>query len=320
MGLFSKALKVVPFLKHVYKERYLILDLFESGAIRFIKFSPPGHFYSPIPDIHQIEKKADSIFNCAIKDLSAIDLNSQYQLDLVTLFVNFYEEIPFADKPKSDFRYYFKNAYFSYGDGIVAYAFLRHLNPKKIIEVGSGFSSALMLDVNDLYLNREVHFTFIEPYPERLMQLLSEQDKAEVSIIEELVQNIDLNLFESLDAGDILFIDSSHVAKIGSDVLHILFEILPVLKKGVYIHFHDILWPFEYPEHWVKEGRAWNEAYFLRAFLQNNSDYEVAFFNSYMESNHSEVLNVKMPKAMTISGPGVSPSNTSIWLRKKCEA
>jgi hypothetical protein len=173
-----------------------------------------------------------------------------------------------------------------------------------------------MLDINDLFLNKEVDFTFIEPFPDRLLSLLTENDKSKVKVETKPVQEVELSIFSSLEANDILFIDSSHVAKINSDVLHIIFHILPRLKKGVIIHFHDVLWPFEYPKNWLEEGRAWNEAYFLRAFLQNNVSFEILYFNSYMALHHMNMLEKMMPKILKEPTSRVTPGNTSLWLRK----
>ena len=115
---------------------------------------------------------------------------------------------------------------------------------------------------------------------------------------------------------DILFVDASHVGKWHSDVLHILFEILPKLNKGVLVHFHDVMWPFEYPQSWLEEGRAFNEAYFLRAFLQYNSAFEVVFFNSFMVAKHAELLRMKMPRMLKSPSTPETIGNSSLWLRK----
>jgi hypothetical protein len=120
---------------------------------------------------------------------------------------------------------------------------LRYFKPKQIIEVGSGFSSALMLDVNDI--------DFIDPYPHRLYSLLKEADAERHNVIADKVQNIDIGVFQKLKENDILFIDSSHVSKIGSDVNFLMFEVLPNIQSGVLIHFHDIFYNFEYPEYWA---------------------------------------------------------------------
>ena len=186
---------------------------------------------------------------------------------------------------------------------------LCHFKPQRIIEVGSGFSSAVMLDTNDLFFSKQIALTFIEPHPERLFSLLNDEDKKRHRIITEMVQNVPLETFDTLEANDILFIDSSHVAKVGSDVVHLLTNVLPRLNKGVIIHFHDIFWPFEYPEEWIREGRAWNEAYVLKAFLQFNAAFRILFFNSYLAIHHKEVLAQNFPLMLKNSGG-------SLWIEK----
>jgi hypothetical protein len=97
-------------------------------------------------------------------------------------------------------------------------------------------------------------------------------------LLELKVQDVQLAEFARLQAGDILFIDSSHVAKTGSDVLHLYFEVLPRLAPGVRIHVHDIFLPFDYPRRWVlDENRSWNEQYLLRALLMYSSRFKVDF-------------------------------------------
>ena len=154
----------------------------------------------------------------------------------------------------------FSSAINSSKQAIILYALLRRLRPKRIIEVGSGFSSALMLDSNDRFLDGSICSTFIEPYPERLRSLLTEHDKGRIELLQTAVQSVPRDVFAPPVTNDILFIDSSHVTKIGSDVNYLLFEILPRLKPGVVVHVHDVMWPFEYPKEWLMEGRAWNEA------------------------------------------------------------
>ena len=128
-------------------------------------------------------------------------------------------------------------------------------------------------------------------------------------ILAKKVYDVELETFTRLEAGDILFVDSSHVAKVGSDVNDIFFRILPALNPGVYIHFHDILDGFEYPREWIYAGRAWNEAYLLRAFLQYNHAFSIEFFNSWIwEWQTSELVSL-LPLARATPG-------TSIWLRK----
>ena len=116
-------------------------------------------------------------------------------------------------------------------------------------------------------------------------------------------------MFDQLEAQDLVFIDSSHVAKIGSDVTFILLRILPRLKRGVLVHFHDIFYPFSYPLSWIREGRAWNESLFLRAFLVGNSQFQLVAFNSYAGYSFPEVFRDRFPAFLNKTGG-------SMWIRK----
>lgn len=205
-------------------------------------------------------------------------------------------------------RYYLENGSYAYTDGIVLYALIRHFSPKRVIEIGAGFSSAVMLDTNELFMGGRIVFTFIEPFAERFFGLISDQDRTDTNIIEREVQDVDPAIFDQLEAGDILFVDSSHVVKTGSDVHYILFNVLPRLKSGVIIHFHDVFYPFEYPEDWVIEGRNWNEDYFLRAFLSYNSAFEILLFSHYLHTHHRDAFK-DMP--LCYRNPG-----GNLWLRK----
>ena len=124
-----------------------------------------------------------------------------------------------------------------------------------------------MMDVNELFFDNRISLNFVEPYPERLYSLMSERDKQVSTVLEKPVQEIGPDFFGQLEKNDILFIDSSHVAKCGSDVNYLFFEILPALKSGVLVHFHDVFYPFEYPRDWMFSGWNWNEDYLLKAFL-----------------------------------------------------
>ncbi|MFT3748921.1 MAG: class I SAM-dependent methyltransferase [Agriterribacter sp.] len=242
---------------------------------------PPGHFYSPIPKMDDVRRDDEGLFNKNIS-IEGIDFNDVRQLELLEKFRSYQNIIPFTDSPTSLFRYYYENEMYSHSSGSLLFSFLHYLKPKRIIEIGSGFSSALMLDVNNISFENSIKLTFIEPNPERLKGLLKEEDYKNATIIEKRVQDIDINIYAELEDNDILFIDSTHVSKIGSDVNKVIFEIIPRLKKGVYIHFHDILYPFEYPRDWIYKGVFWNESYILRAFLMYNTSFSIQFFNTYL--------------------------------------
>lgn len=267
----------------------------------------PGHYASPIPDVEEAIKALHQSTNLPVKD---IDLQPSKQLQLLCELTPYIKKIPFKESATdSNFRYYYNNTMFQRMDGTLLYALLMHFQPQKYYEVGSGFSSGLVLDVNEAEkLNLEL--TFIEPYPERLESILKENDRANTSIYKKKIQEVDISIFKELNQNDILFLDTSHIVKTGNDVTFWLFNILPVLKPGVIIHIHDIFWPFEYSENWIKEQKCYNEIYLIRAFLMNNPAYEILFFNHYIQSEYGDSLNKIDPLLLTQSGG-------SIYLRKK---
>jgi hypothetical protein len=314
--VFVRFLDKLKFVVQAWPERAYIRLLLESGNYRFLKFAPPGHFYSPIPDIKEVDAKSRTVSDHALAEISGVDLNFEAQVTLAREFTAYHSGIPFPDKKQEGSRYFFDNEFFSYGDAVVLYSMLLRFKPKRVIEVGSGFSSAAMLDVNEKFFNSEIDFTFIEPFPDRLLSLLRHKDAERCKILRAPVQEVPDDLFRELCENDILFVDSSHVAKMRSDVVHLLFKILPSLNRGVLVHFHDILWPFEYPDLWLYEGRAWNEAYILRAFLQYNNAFRIQYFNSMMEIHSGQFLRSKLPIATRTPSCPSTPSNTSLWVRK----
>jgi predicted O-methyltransferase YrrM len=304
MGMSVKKLPIYKVLRTVWRQGLKPLELNP-----YLQFVPPGHFYSPIPDQAFVAKHKDRLFDRRVEEIPGIALNARGQLALVEAFGSFYPEQPFHREKTSGVRYYFENSFFSYADAIALYSMLRHFRPRRVVEVGVGFSSAVMLDTSDLFLSKGISFTFVDPYPERLESLASQADIAANRLLRVPVQDVPPGVFESLEANDILFIDSSHVVKVGSDVVHLLTYVLPRLREGVLIHFHDVFWPFEYPEQWVAEGRAWNEDYVLKAFLQFNETFEILFFNSYLATHHAQSLERHLPLAL--ENPG-----GSLWIRK----
>lgn len=256
---------------------------------------PPGHYHSPIPDLDDVRAREHQIFDRSQPEVPGVDLRAADQLALLPEFARLYAEQPFADEPADGLRYGFANAYFGYGDGLALYGMLRHLQPKRLVEVGSGWSSALALDVNDRFLDGAMQCTFLEPYPARLHELLRPADKDRARIVEQPLHAVADEVFADLEAGDLLFIDSTHVSRVGSDVNRLFLEIVPALPPGVHVHVHDIFWPFEYPEAWVYEGRAWNESYLLRALLIGNDRLRVTWFNDYLGRFHSDAVAEAMP-------------------------
>lgn len=294
-----------------------VLELTQSTNFRFLSFAPPGHFYSPIPDYESIKSGRYTRFDAGLIQIPGLDIKEENQLNLIKRFSKLRSEIPWpAEGRHPDLRYHFDNIFFSYGDAVALFGMMREFQPKRMIEVGSGYSSAAMIDIDSMFLQQSTEFTFIEPHAERLNNLLIKDDEDRFNIIEKPVQQVPLSLFENLRQNDILFIDSSHVSKTGSDVNHLIHRVLPALLPGVIIHFHDIFWPFDYPKKWLKAGRAWNEAYLLLSFLQYNSAFEILFFNSWLEQHHRALVRQKLPLMLRQPSSHMTFGNSSLWLRK----
>lgn len=274
---------------------------------------PAGHFYSPIVSSPEILRRESQIYGPPPRTLDGVDLREEEQLGLIKALAGYYPDIPFSENVKNGYRYWYDNKYFIHPDSTSLYAMIRHFKPRRIIEAGSGFSSAVMLDTNQYFQGNSIKFTFIDPYPERLYSLLTKQDRTSTSIFTSPLQEIPLSTFEELEKDDFLFIDSTHVSKTGSDVNFFLFHIFPRLKPGVIIHIHDIFYPFEYPKAWVIYGNGrfgWNEAYILRAFLMHQNQYEILLFNDFLQTFHRDWFAEHMPNYAHHGNGG------SIYLRK----
>lgn len=281
-----------------------------------LAFAPPGHFYSPIPSRDDVARYAVEKFTRGPESLAGIDLNADGQLAMVQALGPLTEDFAFPDEPQEGTRYYAENGGFSPGDATVLAGMIRHFRPRRIVEAGAGYSTAVMLDVADR-LAAPVSIECIEPDPARLLSLLRDGDEAHLTLHETLVQHMPLSFFERLAANDILFIDSSHVLKLGSDVSFLLLDVLPRLAKGVVVHVHDITTPFEYPPHWYDEGRAWNEAPALRAFLAFNRGFEILFFSDYLVRFQHAALAAHMPRALRQpKAHEHGNASCSIWLRR----
>lgn len=304
----KKKLEGLPYIKRL-KDRISELEGNPKHAYA------AGHFYSPIPSIDDILQNDERIFKPDKAPLEGIDLNEKKQLTLLHKISAFYKEFPYLSDTPNNARYSLDNTYYYDSDAVFLYLIMRHFKPSKIIEIGSGFSSALMLDTNEYFLKNKTHCTFIDPHPDRLLSVLNGKDRDHHLVIPKCVQNVKIEVFQQLQEEDILFIDSSHVSKINSDVNFLLFEILPKLNKGVLIHIHDVFYPFVYPKKWLLGGRAWNEVFILRAFLQYNDAFEIILFNTFLETHYADWLNSHMPLCLK-KRPAQFSASGSIWLRK----
>lgn len=264
----------------------MIIKFLKSLKRQFRRFKgfgdfPSGHYYSPVPNLKEIDTQ---IFK-SISELPGINLTPESQIKFLENVVSKYKaefDCFGINEPQDDSGYFSLNGSFGEVDGDVLYSIIRHYRPENVIEIGSGFSTLLSvhaLEKNKTLYNVPYKLIAIEPYPP---DFLKNKLGLKIELLPKKVQEVDICLFSILKENDILFIDSTHVAKAGSDVCYEILEILPRLNKGVFVHIHDIFMPLEYPETWVMKNKIfWNEQYILQAFLAFNDSFEIIWAGNY---------------------------------------
>lgn len=289
----------------------------KKRAIETNLYKEPGHFYSPIGD--EAELKQYWISDHKARQKTRVDALLNY--DAMTAVWNEIAPsiIAFPMTQTEGFRYYGINSEFMYYDASILSGMIQHLNPRQIIEIGAGYSSAAMFDTVDrMRAPRLESFTTIDPDLSRINRL---SPPASSKLIKAQVQTIPVETFAALEPGDLFFIDSSHVLKTGSDVHYEYLHILPALKSGVIIHIHDVYYPFEYPRRWVvSQNRSWNEVYLVDMMLSHGDRYEVLFFNDAMLQNHSDRMRQNSDMFERFEAQETNNrqrNNGSIWLRKR---
>lgn len=288
----------------------------------------PTHFYFPVPSLKSFEKKDWG----ACRPCAAIDFRLEKQIEKLDG-----EVLPFADEwnfPESsagnENEFHFNNGFFERVDAEVAYSFVRQNKPKRIIEIGSG-NSTLVLGAameKNVAEGFEGELISIDPNP---VPYLKRGVPGLTQLIERPVQEVPLQLFRTLGADDILFIDSSHVVSMDSDVLYECLRILPELAPGVLVHFHDVFTPQDYPKKFVMTNLCfWSEQYLLEAMLSFNSAFKVVWSSSAMQQFHPDVLRKsfpewegsfsRMPSALKVFAPSLDGKNVwpcSFWIARE---
>ncbi|MBN1185857.1 MAG: hypothetical protein JXB49_26485 [Bacteroidales bacterium] len=280
----------------------------------FMRFVPPGHIYSPIPSSKNF-KISERINQDVFEGLK---FNEQKQLDLLTTLCNYEHLIPeFPDYPKENYRFFYRNNYFSYPDVSILICALLHFKIRKIVDIGGEkISPALILDLNEtLFKDNPIELIVIQP---ELLASNIDQNNENLTIIKENIQDVDRSIFKDLQENDLVFLDTTHNIKRGSDVNYIAYHILPILGKGVKVHLHDIYYPFEYPKEYFFEGKYWNEIYFWKAFLMFNEAFEIELFNSYFEHKYRDFMDKSFSKYFNgIKGElAIQGMGSSLWLKR----
>jgi hypothetical protein len=274
----------------------------------------PVHYYSPLPDLGDLSRRAVWTRR---SDLAGIDFRAESQLALLAeLGRSFGQECQWDRAPGTGpGRFHTPNNSFSFGCAAALHSLVRRHRPHRVIEIGSGLSSLVLAAA--LELNRQAgssaDYTIVDPYPSRLVQAgLPGLNR----LLKTPVEQTDLALYTALDADDILFVDSGHAVKTGGDVNFEILEILPRLKPGVLVHFHDIGLPYEYPEIYFRNPAFrvfWTEAYLLQAYLSSNSDYEILLAMNYLMVDQAAAFRSAFPHA----SDGGSQISGSFWIRRR---
>lgn len=275
------------------------------------------HFYMPVPDIKDL--LARGVFEQR-SELPGINFRPEAQLDLLNQLGKEYgEECTWPLKPTDDpFKFFLENGTFSYGCAAALHTIVRHFKPRRIIEVGSGnssivFSAALALNDRDAG-QKTCNYTIIDPYPGPAVS--SGKLYGLDNLIQERVELTDISRFEQLEENDILFIDSGHTVKIGSDVNFLILNVLPRLKPGVIIHFHDINLPMAPPKVYYTNPAFrvfWTEEFLLQAFLTYNEKFKILLALNWIQTDHMDKFCAAFPRFDLATNWATSGS---FWIQK----
>lgn len=272
----------------------------------------PVHYYSPVPDLADL--RARSIW-AKRSTMGGINFQPERQFEFLReLGTRFGHECNWPHDEVTPLEFHTNNLSFSYGCAASLHGVLRSYKPKRVIEVGSGNSTRVISSA--LRLNRAdgapCAYTVIDPYPSEATKGVTEIEKLEV----ERVELVDPQLFDTLGENDVLFVDSGHTVRIGGDVNFLILDVLPRLKPGVVVHFHDIPMPFEYNESYYTNPSfrmLWTESYLLQAFLSMNESFETLLAMSWIMADHK----VRFAAAFPTYDPEVHVnSSSSYWIRR----
>lgn len=256
------------------------------------------HYYDPYVDAGMLDHSLDRP-----RELPGIDMREAQQLLLLSRMVLGDEARQLGEPSGQGRDYYFGNGSFESGDAEFLYQFIRLTKPRRVVEIGSGFSTLVVQRA--LRANRQddpatvVSHTCIEPFEMPWLESLG------VRIIRSRVESVPMALFDELESGDLLFVDSSHVIRPQGDVLHEYLQVLPRLKAGVYVHIHDIFLPRDYPREWVLERMwLWNEQYLVEAMLSHGSSWQVVAALNFLKHAHYDALKAVCPCLSREREPG----------------
>jgi predicted O-methyltransferase YrrM len=299
-----------PAVQHLPRVESIGPALPDHGVpVRFVA----GHYYSPLPDPAEliVEPRRSQIWSTPPRETPGVDWRAHAQAALCRDLFAKQTRLELREAASDDPTEYFaQNSQYPPLDAWALEAMLRRRPPRRMIEIGSGFSSLVTARVNRELCDDSIRFTCIEPYPR---QFLLDGVPGITDLIVAKVQDVPLEAFDALGDGDILFVDTSHTVKTGGDVTWIFHEIIPRLAPGVLVHVHDAFLPGDYPEPWVREGWGWNEAYLLHSFLAFNSDFEIELGIRYMATSSPDALTEAFPGWLATP----NQAGAALWFRRR---
>jgi predicted O-methyltransferase YrrM len=262
----------------------------------------PEHFYTPILNPATVPEAVWS---------GRFDAGVRYDADAQLAFIEGVHrfaaelgEFPAQQPPDAPPVFHWENGEFSHHDAVLYYSILRAHKPRRVVEVGGGFSTLLASAA--AMRNGATEVVCVEPYPRAFLTA----GLPRVALMAMPVQEAPMSTFEALREGDVLFYDGTHVSKTGSDVNHVLLRILPRLAPGVFVHVHDIFLPYEYPREWLEQRLYWNEQYLLAALISHSKKLEVLAANHFlMREAISRLYQVSVP------GVALKTGGASFWMR-----
>ena len=268
------------------------LPLCKSALMKIGVFPIRNHYYEP-----KFDHSNPRLDFSQDRNLQGIDWNISEQLKLLGR-LTFSQELlnlPFSHKEKQGpLEFYLNNSMFKSGDAEYWYQIIRAIKPKRIFEIGGGFSTLIATKAINMNHTEDPNYTCehicIEPYE------IPWLEKIAIPVIRKSIEEMELSFFYQLQANDILFIDSSHIIRPQGDVLFAYLELLPSLNKGVIVHAHDIFSPKNYPKKFlIDRVRFWNEQYLFEAFLSNNDSWKIIGALNFLYHNHYRELKMVAP-------------------------
>ncbi len=245
----------------------------------------PNHYYSCFADMNELARNRQWAFP---SEMPGIEMDLARQIANLKLVRPFVGETEIRELPRES-EMQGLGLGFSYADGVVLYGMVRHLRPNRVIEVGGGITSLIIQRALARNGTQAKH-AVVEPFASPGLCGLSG-----IQLIPRPLQQLDRQTFAELQSGDLLFVDSTHTVKPGSDVNFMILEVLPRLNQGVVVHVHDINFPYDYQPDLLQTLYQWSEGSLLRAFLTHNPNCEVLFSLSHIHHQAPEELKALIP-------------------------